>query len=135
MIEKNESVVRSFFWVCNCCWSLSPFSLFGKSQDVILLKVFFECKIIDCGLDPWSCGYWRRVAFKRSWVQIQAVDTRWIIFTLYCSKNCNVCLLKTESKRKRGREWTMYKIIDCTTTPWKLPIVIWIGINHVDPIL
>ena len=40
-------------------------------------------------------------------------DTGWIFFTIYCCKNCNVCLKKINEQR--GREWSIFKI-HCLST-------------------
>ena len=64
------------------------------------------------GREPWSSGYGRRLTILRSWVWIPAPYTGWTwhFFTLICCKNCNnVCLKKTENKRKRGRGWPIFK--------------------------
>ena len=50
----------------------------------------------------WSSGQGRRLAFKRLWVQIPALDTGWTFFTLYCWKNCNFCLKKAEINKKEA---------------------------------
>ena len=69
-------------------------------------------QFLNNGREPWSSGYGRRLMIQSSWVQIPAPYTGWTwhFFTLICCKNCNnVCLKKTENKRKRGRGWPIFR--------------------------
>ena len=58
--------------------------------------------------EPWSNGYGRRLMFRRLWVQIPALYTGWTFFHIYLCKIFIVCL-KRQNKRKRGREWPIFK--------------------------
>ena len=63
------------------------------------------------GREPWSSGYGRRLTFLRSWVRIPVPYTGWTFFHIKLLLNCvDVCLKKTENKRKRGRGWPIFLI-------------------------
>ena len=81
-------------------------------QPCLLINNLDERLSIGCfGREPWSSGYGRRLMIQRLWVRIPAPYTGWTwhFFTLICCKNCsNVCLKKTENKRKRGQGWPIF---------------------------
>ena len=52
--------------------------------------------------EPWSCGYGRKLACQRLWVQILAICNGSAFFTSYCCKNCNVCWEKNEKYQKES---------------------------------
>ena len=45
--------------------------------------------VVDLGLEPWSSGYGKRLALKRTWIRISAPG-----YIILLQKN-NVCLKKT----------------------------------------
>ena len=59
-------VVVEYSLVCRLTWLCF-------NVAVQLNNVMFE-------LQPWSCGYRRRLMIKRSWVWIPGPDTRWQLF-------------------------------------------------------
>ena len=65
----------------------------GSSAAFLLVSFLYgsKCK------EPWSSGYRRRLASKRSWVQIPVPDTGWTFFHIFGCKNC--LFEKTENKR------------------------------------
>ena len=67
--------------------------------------------------EPWSSGYGRRLAFERLWVRIPVPDTGWTLFTLYCCKNCNVCLKRQKINQKEAWRLSILKKTKVRTGP------------------
>ena len=74
----------------------------------------------------WSSGQGRRLAFKRLWVQIPALDTGWTFFTLYCWKNCNFCLKKAEINKKEAENCPFFQLFKVSSPfIWHTLVGIW----------